>query len=780
LVLTLAATTAFVVVALVVAIWPLIGGTNPAGANPDLALVTLSVRNTDGQIGVRPSALESLKGVSGVRSVHYGRSTMAHVVDQDRQIDAVTTYVNSDYFRSLGVGLQGPGFSAFTPWQANLLSECVVGSSLARDLGRKPVMALLGQELDVNGQPCRVVGIADEKFAGLRPPRRTVLWRSWRSQTGSGFDVVPHEALEDVYRAREVGLVRDPAMSLDALEAAVTAVLRQPGAEVRDLRLLPGDGVEPGPRHRMLKEVRLILLAVGVLLAVTLIFATTYALWHSESVRGSQGVRLALGATASHLLRQAAKHTLIQMLLSMVVGAVVARVIWMTLTARTELGTDYLQLAASMPWQGVLFGAVTVIVLGTCTWLLEVRAWLRPARTELVWTIRRFAATSPIENTVGALIIAATLSGTLLAAWILDDFGRLRDTPRGYSNSDVTTLAFSPSKEPIGTLPVHTRSGHAIDSVMHTLGQTPDDSRVALSQSAPHKLAVYTRGITRYAPDGARTSVQMTFNRVSQNFFRVYGIEFLEGGEFSSNTDQELILSASAARNLLGSPPWIGREVSLDMDEMTGTTRRLAGVVQDVAWQGRNSPMIDLFYMPLQDMGDAQVISIAEPVPAALADIPAVLARIDITDALDPPVRIRDKDAEDDRIGGLRAMTLLATCVLAVVLGALGLGEILLVVANRRLHELALRSALGATLGSLAWSAFRKQIPALLLGVSIGFGVFVLAANNLVTRGFSVTPPSPETMWQAAAVLFVLLVLVLIPSLLKLRRIPVALLLKQD
>ncbi|MBK8287162.1 MAG: hypothetical protein IPK97_21130 [Ahniella sp.] len=85
-----------------------------------------------------------------------------------------------------------------------------------------------------------------------------------------------------------------------------------------------------------------------------------------------------------------------------------------------------------------------------------------------------------------------------------------------------------------------------------------------------------------------------------------------------------------------------------------------------------------------------------------------------------------------------------------------------------------------APTGRLAWSAFRKQVPALVFGLMSGVGFFALATSHLVSRGFDVSPPSPSAWIQAISALLILLLVVLVPSLIKLRRIPVALLLKQD
>ncbi|MBK8287161.1 MAG: ABC transporter permease [Ahniella sp.] len=487
-------------------------------------------------------------------------------------------------------------------------------------------------------------------------------------------EVAPDEFLDMETRAREVGLVLEPDVPMGAIETAIGTQLRQPGHAIRDHRLLPGDGIEPGPRHRMLKQIRLILLAVGTLLAVILIFAMTYALWHSESIRGTQGIRLALGATAQRLIRKAALDTAIQAGLSLIAGVVATSVIWRLLLARSDLGAEYLQIPSALTTDSILLATMAVLGLALCTWLFEVRVWLKPGNSGLVWTLRRFAATSPIETVVGGLIVAATLSSSLLAAWILDDFRRLSELPRGYGNSDVTTLAFSPPKDPAQWF-IRTRTGHSVESVNQALAAMGGKVQVAMSQSVPFQAGGGGQGIMRTRPESNPVSILMQSNRVSSNFFELYRIKFLEGTTFTSTKARDIILSESAARNLIGEPPWVGKNVPLEMDEMSGGTRLVVGVVSDVAYNGRNAAMPEMFYMPMQNMGDAMVLSFAEPVPADLPNIADLFQRMGITDPLDPPVRIRDKEADDDRVGRVRALVLLTACVMAVLLGAVGLAE---------------------------------------------------------------------------------------------------------
>lgn len=774
---------AFAVVALLNAAWPLIGGVNPPGVSPDIHLVTVSARNTDGRSGFRASAVESLRDLPGVRSLYYARPTVFFASHEDRQTEAVTALVNDRYFTALGVRLQGPGFSRFGPWQRNLPRECVVSPKLQQELTGSRETTLLGRDIQLNDETCRVVGIADPLFEGLRPPMRIGLWLSWPSIIGLGVpDMAPDEYLEAEERIQQLGIVRDPQMPLSTLEAAITTRLRLSMPELGEVRLLAGDGMEPAPRHRLLKEIRLVVLAVGVLLAVILVFAVSYALWFGESMRGSQGVRVALGATAQRLVRHSVRISVMQCAASVLVGSMLALVTWRLLLAKTSLGEEFFPLGRALPTSAILLGALVVMVLSLCTWLAEIRAWLWQDGRTLSRALRKFTATAWIETATAGFIVAATLVASLLATWILTDFMALRSVSRGYVAGDIRLLEFSaPEFKGHLQFPTRTRRGHSVDAVGKVLSEWTGSDRVAMSDAAPYRG--YNSGQQNVLAEGAKDrapGIRIAHHRVSGNFFSVYGIPVLEGTSFSSAKAHEVVLSESAARRLLGEAPWVGRRVVIDSDGPFAQPRPVVGVIRDVAFQGRNSTIREAHYTPVQDMNWVQVIAVAGPARVDLDDAGTVLGRIGITDPLKPPVLLGDLDAEDDRAGLIRASALMGACVLAILLGAIGLSEMLLVIANRRLPEFALRSALGATVRRLAWSLFRAQLPALAAGVLLGMAFFAVAANHLVSRGFRVTPPESGSVVQALAALVVLLVLMTIPSLLKLRRIPTAVLLKQD
>lgn len=779
--LILAMSVAFVVVALLGAVWPVIGGANPPGVTPKLELASVSVRNNDGRSGFRASAAETLWDLPGVKAVYYAMPTAFMVSHRGRQAEAFSAMVNDRYFRALGVRVDGPGFSRFAPWQRNLQRECVVSVDLQQELSGSPEESLVGSDIGISDETCRVVGVVDSRFAGLRPPMRPRLWVSWPSIIGLRVpDVAPDDYLDQQERIHQLGVVRDRQIALTALEAAIDARLRQSSPEISEVRLLAGDGMEPGPRHRMLREIRLVLMAVTVLLTVILIFALSYALWHGESIRNTQSVRVALGATPTRLIRRAAWISGLEFILSLLVGTAFAMGCWHWLITRTNLSQEYFQLGRSLPASAIMLGGLAILTLATCTWLLEIRVWLKSGQGHPTLTFSRFAAKSWIETATAGFIIAATLVASLVAAWVLSDFNALRSVPRGYVGADLRLLNFAPVEMTgLFQFPQRTRRGHSVDSVGKVLSEWLGTDRIAMSSAAPYQSFRPSQNVASSRTAANGMSVRVPYILVTSNFFRVYGIPFVEGGTFSTANANEVVLSESAARRLLGDPPWLGQELRIDSD-MMGPARRVVGVTKDVAYDGRNSRVKEMHYTPVTDMDRVQTITIAGPMAVNLVDADTVLKRIGITDKLEPPLMLRELDAQDDRVGLVRAATLTAACVLAILLGAIGIAELLVVITNRRLPEFALRSALGATTKALAWSLFRAQLPGLLIGVLLGIGLFALAASNMVARGFSVAPPESLSFAVALPSLLVLLVVATIPSLIKLVRIPTALLLKQE
>ena len=130
--------------------------------------------------------------------------------------------------------------------------------------------------------------------------------------------------------------------------------------------------------------------------------------------------------------------------------------------------------------------------------------------------------------------------------------------------------------------------------------------------------------------------------------------------------------------------------------------------------------------------------------------------------AIDPDVpvaRVDRMEAVVARSAGTRrfvAVLLTAFGALALVLGAIGVFGVTSYTVARRLPELGLRKALGATPGGLVGETLRRGLRPVAAGVAVGVVAALLVSRLLASLLFGVAPRDPATL--AAAAGFLLLV----------------------
>lgn len=100
--------------------------------------------------------------------------------------------------------------------------------------------------------------------------------------------------------------------------------------------------------------------------------------------------------------------------------------------------------------------------------------------------------------------------------------------------------------------------------------------------------------------------------------------------------------------------------------------------------------------------------------------------------------------------------------LLALVVACVGLYSVLAHSVARRKRELGIRTAVGASRGSLLSLVLRDGLRTALVGLTFGIGIAVLAGRWLEPLLFEVSPRDPE-IWGAVA--FTLLLLSLVSSL---------------
>ena len=183
-------------------------------------------------------------------------------------------------------------------------------------------------------------------------------------------------------------------------------------------------------------------------------------------------------------------------------------------------------------------------------------------------------------------------------------------------------------------------------------------------------------------------------------------------------------------------------------------------MVQDAKYRDLRRPMIPTVYIPWtqrkgeQPLGDYFFVRVARGDPLRLtADIQRLVS------ALDPGLVLSGTrtfgEVVDSNIVRERIMAVLAGFfgVLAVMVACLGVFGVMAFQVSRRLNELGVRMALGATRGNIIALVLREVAVLLAIGCTVGCGV-ALAMTRLASRLlFGLSPTEPVVFLAAAATL---------------------------
>jgi len=258
-------------------------------------------------------------------------------------------------------------------------------------------------------------------------------------------------------------------------------------------------------------------------------------------------------------------------------------------------------------------------------------------------------------------------------------------------------------------------------------------------------------GFSLTAPEGA---IAAKGYLVSGSYFRVLGLTPRLGGFFSTDDEPSVVIGHRFWRLRFGGDPGVlGRTVRVDSrsyvvvgvapEGFEGTTRGLPADlwIPFEAYFERDDATFDawvtVFGRPEPGIGLAQARA---AVAQAATDIPPLQAHTRVRGAELPRLTGLPPGAEEplDRF----LMLLIATGVLVLLIAAANVSGMLLARGVARRREIAVRVALGAGRGRVAWQAFSESLLLFVAGGAVGIWLGALATRAIqrvrIPLGFDV------------------------------------------
>jgi predicted permease len=688
------------------------------------------------------------------------------------------TYVTSQYFQVLGLTpAAGAGLPADVGDDdpAAPLVAVISDWIWSRYYGRSP--AAVGSTIKVNGVPVTVVGVAPSRFAGARSGGSPVrVWlplgtRALVQQTGepvfTSYDVsifgIVARLAPGVEAAETLGTVRGIARSATR---QVTSPLADEAWSTDVVTLadnyFPPSGTAPegaglGPY--------LALMVPLLVLAITCTNVSALLAGQAVARRREVAVRLALGASRWHVVRQFVIETV---LLAVAAGALA---LFVTFVLVRTLDAHVPSLTIVIDWRSGLFTFVLAVVTGLLFGLAPALHATRLAVAEIIKDAggASVAARTRLQTALVAAQIAFTQPALLgMGALLLELTGDLQRHPSIVHADRMLDIRFNTNPR-YGAL--DEQRERAIQRIEAKLAELPGVISVMPQEHLDEYVDAAVHPDDRV--DGAAlTHVELRAQGVPSRYFEMMGIPVVRGRPFADGDAADggaIVISADLARQLWGSRDPLGRRLTA-VANPRASVFTVVGVVDEARAVRSGRPGGDQrVYVPHQRRvtghllvrthGPAEQVvpAVRAAALAAAPDHPIVAAR-----TLDS-IQLNERRAATNLLTGVGAAGLIA-----LFLAAIGLYAVVSFAVGQRVREIGIRTALGADRARVVALFLFKGLRISLIGLGLGLAAsFITLRMMAMTRGET---PAPSSWGLAAAVAALVIVVALVASWIPARR----------
>ncbi len=510
-------------------------------------------------------------------------------------------------------------------------------------------------------------------------------------------------------------------------------------------------------------------LFIGVVLFVLLICCANVAnlLLARATARSRElAVRAALGADRARLIRQLLTESLLLSAIGGVLGFALGVAILRVAPAVIPAGILPPAVALTVDTRLVLFCAIAALTVGVIFGLVP--AWQAtgiPASQALAvdsrttvgggGRLRNVLVAAEVATAVLLLVGAGLLLRTLVAVETID---------RGYRSSSTLTMVV----DPLGSqYPTSEKLLQFYDAVADEVRALPGVADVAWASTLP--LGESYAGSTWITVEGdtPRTLADTPtadYQIVSASYFHAVDLPVIEGRAFderdrATSVPVCIVNEAYVRAHLNGRSP-IGARVVIQRSETAKPlVREIVGVARQVKSRPDETEDFLQVYVPMTQAAlDDNFLIVRPAVGSASALTPSVRAAIGRIDR-DQLVSVRNVMTLEDVASGatarhrFRAVLVTAFAVLALVLAMVGLFGILAYMVQRRMRDLGVRRALGATTADVVRVVIGSAARVLITGVVIGVALAIALGRLLSSLLFGVAPLDPITFAAVLAVL---------------------------
>jgi putative ABC transport system permease protein len=526
---------------------------------------------------------------------------------------------------------------------------------------------------------------------------------------------------------------------------------------------------------------RTLFLAVAVVLLIACVNLAGLMLVRAIRRQRENAVRLALGARASTLLRQAVLESLVLSVAGGLLGLVLASLAMRV--GRSLLPESLPRIGEiGLNWYVVGFALLLGVGTGMLCGLAPAFAALRTnVNANLKEGGRAGSEGGGHARLRSALVVAEIAIALVLvtaSCLLLRSFEKMRSVDLGFRPEHVTVASYGlPLKQYTRQEQVDTFNRE----LLLRLGQLPGVTATGLTSALPangvnNNQTFVVDGYT--PPKGANMNLA-TVSYVKGRFFETMGIPLLRGRFFTEDdrhdTQLVLIVNHKLAQHYWPGQDAIGKRLRIGTAEMQTPWLTVVGEVADAKLTSPDLPSTEQYYMAVDQAEDA-IGSLANPatdlngnggfivlrssMPAKEMEnsLRATVRSIDPLLALTQVQTMEETVAQTEAPRRFNTVLIGSFALAAVLLAVLGIYSVIAFSVASRVQEMAIRMALGSQRGEIVKLVLKSGTKLALIGCLTGLAGAAAASGLLRSLLFGVSPFDPLALTVAALAVLVLTV----------------------
>jgi predicted permease len=646
--------------------------------------------------------------------------------------------------------------------------------------------AIVGKEIDLNGQPTTVIGVLPESFdfgAIFAPGERVDLFaplsldreRTWGNivtmsgRMKPGVTLGQAQAEADLVVPKLCWSEKYPGScgSYAASAQAGGKFVRKDGGGI-DLRTLKGY-----VSGKMRRSLIVLWAAVGMILLIACVNLSNLLLARSAARSREFAMRSALGASRGRMVRQLLTESLILSAAGAVLGLGVA---WALVLWLAHQGSLALPLLSTLHMDGALLGWTAVIAVGAAL-LFGLLPALRIAEGNLQEALKdsgHGTSTGRKNESVRAFLVIAEvgLACVLLvgAGLLLRSFLNVLDIDLGFQPDHAASIRVEYDDNAPTDDARAAKRGVVFQQMIARVSALPGVRAAGIVDFlplGPNRAWGVTVPKGKVFPEGALPSPLVYV--CTPGYVEAMGMR-LRGRDFTWNDGPKnqtvVLINAAAARAYWPGEDAVGKVL------MSGpnTELHVIGVVDDVhvssvdaekGWQ--------IFYSAMQrGPDDANLVIRTSVPPASLAG--NVLQALRELNPHQPAAEFRPLRTIVDRAVSPRLFFMLLVAIFAglgLLLAALGIYGVIAYGVTRQTQEIGIRMALGASRGRVQRAVLARTLGLVAAGLATGMAASFATARLIASLLFGTRPTDALTY---AVVVVLLLMVALLAGYLPARR----------